>query len=239
MPFDKLLAEQTALKFCHNQGDEVGLVKAFTEVCSFLDDNPDYLSWRSRTNIPSVQTQQGLEILAEKYFLGFRRSDFPAIPGTIPDEIVSLVMIEAYGYSEVDCNRIKEEHQHAMCAENSVGALLERYLDSVLRKEGWSWCCGSFVKAVDFINRDRDGKWLALQVKNRDNSENSSSSAIRNGTPIQKWHRSFSRSGATNWNNLPASMKPYNLTEDGFRNFVSEYLKKEKAKATKIANLKK
>jgi SinI restriction endonuclease len=67
-----------------------------------------------------------------------------------------------------------------------------------------------------------------LQIKNRDNSENSSSSAIRNGTPIQKWFRSFSKKAKTNWNNLPPSMQPYKLTEDGFRNFVSEYLKKEK-----------
>lgn len=228
MPFDTSLAEQASLKFCNNQGKEAGLVTSFIEVCSFLNDNPDYLSWRSKNNIPSVQTQQALEILAEKYFLGFRSSDFPAIPGTIPDQIISLVMMEAYGYSEIDCSRIKIEHQHAMCAENSVGALLERYLDSVLRKEGWSWCCGDFVKAVDFVNRGEDGKWLALQIKNRNNTENSSSSAIRNGTPIQKWFRSFSKTGATNWHNLPPSMQPYSLSESGFTDFVSEYLKEEK-----------
>lgn len=228
MPFDKSLAEIAGLKFCNDQGEEIGLVSSFIEVCSFLDDNPDRFSWRSKNNIPSLHTQQGLEILAEKYFLGFRSSDFPAIPGTIPDEIVSLVMMEAYGYTEVECDRIKIEHQHAMCAENSVGALLERYLDSVLRKEGWSWCCGDFIKAVDFINRSQDGKWLALQIKNRNNTENSSSSAIRNGTPIQKWFRSFSKTGATNWDNLPPSMQGFNLTEKDFTDFVSEYLRKEK-----------
>lgn len=62
-----------------------------------------------------------------------------------------------------------------MCAENYAGNLLERYLDSVLRKNDWCWCCGDFVKAIDFIGKDDNGKWQALQIKNRDNTENSSS----------------------------------------------------------------
>lgn len=117
-----------------------------------------------------------------------------------------------------------------MCAENCVGSLLERYLDSVLRPQGWYWCCGDFVKAVDFISRDENGQWLALQIKNRDNSENSSSSAIRNGTKIQKWFRSFSKKGGTNWDNLPQMMRGYNLSESDFIAFTKKYLEQEKAK---------
>jgi hypothetical protein len=169
-----------------------------------------------------------LEILAERYFSSYRKSDFPAAPGTFPDEMVSIVMQEAYGYSVEQCEKIKIEHQHSMCAENCVGALLERYLDSVLRPQGWHWCRGDFVKAIDFIRKNNDGTWLALQIKNRDNSENSSSSAIRNGTPIQKWFRSFSRSGATNWENLPELMRGYTLNEDSFIAFARQYLEEER-----------
>lgn len=133
-------------------------------------------------------------------------------------------MRSAYGYSLAQSERIKKEHQHSMSAENCVGALLERYLDSVLRTEGWHWCCGDFVKAVDFINQDEDGKWIALQVKNRDNSENSSSSAIRNGTPIQKWFRSFSKKPKTNWDNLPPAMRNKGLSEEGFLTFIENYI---------------
>lgn len=131
--------------------------------------------------------------------------------------------------------RIKQEHQQAMGAENCVGALLERYLDSVLRNHGWYWCCGDFVKAIDFISVDENRNWLAVQVKNRDNTENSSSSAIRHGTPILKWFRSFSRTGSTNWQNLPLAMQGYGLTEAGFVAFVRAYIESEKTRLHGIA----
>ncbi len=121
-----------------------------------------------------------------------------------------------------------------MCAENCVGNLLERYLDSQLRTSYWNWCCGEFVKAIDFLGRNDNGEWIALQIKNRDNSENSSSSAIRDGTRIQKWFRSFSkdtkkgRVSFTNWQKLPPLMQGYNLNENDFKLFVSKYIEEEK-----------
>jgi hypothetical protein len=64
-------------------------------------------------------------------------------------------------------------HQQAMGAQNVIGATLERYLDSVPRPHGWHWCCGSFVRAIDFLYKRPDGEWFALQAKNRDNSKTS------------------------------------------------------------------
>jgi carbonic anhydrase len=83
---------------------------------------------------------------------------------------------------------------------------------------------------LHFISKDKNGKWLVLQIKNRDNTENSSSSAIRNGTQIQKWFRSFSKKGGTNWDNLPELMQGYDLSESDFVAFVETYLKEEKAR---------
>lgn len=227
MTFNIELARRTASAHCNNSISENGLVESFSQICNFLADNQDRISWRGK-NTPSVNSQNGLEILADRYFSSYRRSDFPAAPGTVPDEMVSIIMQEAYGYSQEQCAAIKIEHQHSMCAENCVGALLERYLDSILRPQGWHWCCGDFVKAIDFVRKDTNGTWLALQIKNRDNSENSSSSAIRNDTPIQKWFRSFSRSGATNWQRLPELMQGHNLSEAGFINFTKEYLEQNR-----------
>lgn len=232
MSFHEELVKEAVAEFITDKPKEQGLDIAFIEICRFLYDNPDRLSWRSK-NKPSVTDQNGLKALAEKFFNGFRRSDFPAEPGTIPDEMVSIVMQQAYGYSAEQCEKIKIEHQHSMCAENCVGALLERYLDSILRKQGWHWCCGDFIKAIDFISKDKNDKWLVLQIKNRDNTENSSSSAIRNGTEIQKWFRSFSKKGGTNWDNLPELMQGYNLSESGFIAFVEAYIKEEKARLNK------
>lgn len=238
MSFDEKKAEEIAKSICKND-DEESLIPSFIMVCSFLHDFPDDLSWRTSklSPKPSVETEDGLTRLANRYFKGYRQSDFPVEPSTIPDEMVSVVMEEAYGYTPEECQKIKLEHQHAMCAENCVGNLLERYLDSELRpKSGWSWCCGEFVKAIDFIRRNDNGEWIALQIKNRNNSENSSSSAIRDGTEIQKWFRSFSkdtkkgRPSFTNWDNLPSLMQGYNLSESAFKTFVAQYIRGERTK---------
>jgi len=236
LSFSKNKAKLIADKVCINN-DEKSLVSSFVEVCSFLSEYPNEISWRtSKVNPkkPDANTDEGLEMLANRYFEAYRRSDFPAEPSTIPDEMVSVIMEKAYGYSAAECKKIKVEHQYSMCAENCVGNLLERYLDSVLRSSHWNWCCGEFVKAIDFLGKNDTDEWIALQIKNRDNSENSSSSAIRDGTRIQKWFRSFSkdtkkgRTSFTNWQKLPPLMQGYNLNENDFKSFVSKYIEKEK-----------
>ncbi len=226
MAFDPELARQVASEYCEETGSELGLVGSFVGVCEFLSEYPESLSWRGSTR-PGTATRSDFDLLAARYFASYRRPNLPATPGTVPDEMVSVVMEEVYGYSPEECVRIKIDHQHSMSSENCVGAILERYLDSVLRVQGWHWCCGDLVRAIDFIKQKSDGTWILLQVKNRDNSENSSSSAIRSGTPIQKWFRSCSRTGKTNWVNLPEVMRGFGLTEQGFIDFVRSYIVSE------------
>ena len=67
-----------------------------------------------------------------------------------------------------------------------------------------------------------------LQVKNRDNSENSSSSAIRAGTIIEKWFRTFSRRAGSNWAAFPDESLRAQLSEEAFKDFVKEYLRELK-----------
>jgi hypothetical protein len=114
-----------------------------------------------------------------------------------------------------------------MGAENLVGDLLERYLASVLETRGWVWCSGALVKAADFIKPPtRPGEaWRLLQVKNRDNSENSSTSAIRAGTVIEKWHRTFSKRIGSNWGAFPDASLREHLSEDSFKEYVRNYLR--------------
>jgi SinI restriction endonuclease len=227
LTFSLPLAKEVASKHSNKSKSEIGLVESFSQICNYLADNPESLSWKGKLK-PSVHTREGLDKLAERYFASYRKSDFPAKPGTVPDEMVSIVMQVAYGYTDEQSQKIKIEHQYSMCAENCVGALLERYLDSILRSEGWHWSCGDFVKAIDFIRKNENGTWVALQIKNRNNSENSSSSSVRNGTLIQKWFRSFSRRKATNWDKLPENMSGYSLSEKSFIAFAKTYLLTEK-----------
>src|SRR5437667_9692569 len=111
-----------------------------------------------------------------------------------------------------------------MGVENVVGGLTERYIGMTLEAHGWEWCSGDFIKAVDMIKKNSDDTWLLLQVKNRNTTENSSSSAIRTGTEIKKWFRSFSTKTATNWAAFPDKETCHLLSEDGFKAFVKSYL---------------
>ena len=63
------------------------------------------------------------------------------------------------------------------------------YLKTILEPIGWIWCAGEVYRAVDFCYILEDKSDILLQVKNKYNSENSSSSAIRDSTPITKWNR--------------------------------------------------
>lgn len=93
-------------------------------------------------------------------------------------ENAELLAFEAY-----------KQHFLLMGLENLNGTVLEQYLKTVLEPLGWIWCAGEVYKAVDFCYILGDKPDVLLQVKNKYNSENSSSSAIRNRTPITKWNR--------------------------------------------------
>lgn len=77
-------------------------------------------------------------------------------------------------------------HNLFMSAENIQGNLLEEYIAKSTRSYGWIWCRGNTLRAIDFCNSDGS---VLLQIKNKSNSENSSSSTIREGTSIKKWYR--------------------------------------------------
>ena len=109
-----------------------------------------------------------------------------------------------------------------MSAENIAGAFLEEYIAEQLISQGWHCCWGETMKSVDFCKFDGQ----LLQVKNSDNSENSSSKSVRDGTTIKKWFRRFSKTGGTNWNKLNELVGIENeddkLNENSFKEFVRE-----------------
>ena len=205
------------------------LAHAFSNLILFLYKNPDAAPKLPGKNKPLFPSQEYLEKLAEK-FSNDRVLSPPKEPKTIPDELVSLVINEYYEIPEASLERAKNEHLFSMAAENIIGLLLEHYLASILEKRGWVWCSGASVRAVDFIKppKNNNERWIALQVKNRDNSENSSSSAIRDGTDIKKWFRSFSKKKIFNWEKFPDEGSMSLLSESGFRSFVKAELSKLK-----------
>lgn len=201
------------------------LAEKYVNVIKLLVMNPDAASKMRGKNSPAVGTEAYIQAQAIS-FSSSRTPRAPEPPATIPDQMASFILKNYFNVPEENLERAKNEHLLSMGAENLVGELLERYLASVMEPRGWIWCSGSIVKAVDFIKppENPDGTWQLLQVKNRDNSENSSSSAIRNGTHIAKWFRTFSKKPGSNWGAFPdPEIRPL-VSEVGFRKFVKEYL---------------
>jgi hypothetical protein len=201
----------------------------FSTIVNFLLLNPEF-SPKPR--------KKGMQDGSKEYFLWLgenfvksRQAELPSQSGTIPDKMVGFVLQHYFETPESDLPRIEREHSNCMFAENIVGDLLERYIAATLEPVGWVWASGSTIKAIDFIFPpfEKGQDWDLLQVKNRDNSENSSSKAIRDGTKICKWFRSFSKKSGTNWENFPFhTSKDVALSEDGFKLFVENFLKRQK-----------
>lgn len=201
------------------------LTDKFVLLIKFLSQFPENCSSpRSKKIKEFFGKEDHINYLAEN-FNSSRTPKKPSIPTTVPDEVVSLVLKVGFLIPEENLARIKEEHRLSMGAENIVGDLLERYLAEKLEPSGWIWCSGTSVKAVDFIYFDeKENEWNLLQVKNRNNTENSSSSKIRDNTPIKKWFRTFSQRDATNWEAFPDDVSRKELSEQDFRVFVERYL---------------
>ncbi len=162
----------------------------------------------------------------ETYFKGFdnRPSQRTANKSsTFADPIMALALsYRSSSLAPKDLGFIEEGHGILMTTENLIGDMLEEYLALELAGTGWYCCWGSCIDAVDFCQ----DKGRLLQVKNSDNSENSSSSRVRNGTTIEKWYRRKSRLYNTfNWAKLVAITGVKTLSEQNFRLFVEKTIK--------------
>jgi len=153
---------------------------------------------------------------------------------TCDDPSVKQLVKSTQGITQDEVDAQSEHHNLFMSAENIQGALLEEYISMKIRPYGWIWCAGESIHAVDFCTTN--GSYL-LQVKNKNNTENSSSSAIRNGTSIEKWYRLKSKKTGTkyepvylwdslnqiiNSNNITGISEPCNMSEDDYQNFLKQ-----------------
>lgn len=140
--------------------------------------------------------------------------------GTKHDPILDEIISARILITDDDLESVKYGHRLSMSAENIAGSLLEEYLASKLINYKWHCCWGETLKSIDFCHENGD----LLQIKNSDNSENSSSKTVRDGTKIKHWFRRFSKTGNTNWDALNEFVEIKNnddlLSEESFREFV-------------------
>ena len=162
-------------------------------------------------------------VFVHKFIRGFQNRASKRVSNplaTMPDPMIDHIIEARLPGSDLETMRIG--HRISMSAENILGSILEEYIHSKIVKFNWSCCWGNAIKAVDACSIE--GK--LLQIKNRSNSENSSSSAIRDGTNIIKWYRIDARTGKTNWDDLCSIIgKEKIFSEDDFKHFCIKLIK--------------
>ena len=189
----------------------------------FLLIYPELYNSRSKTPLSDKEIEKRVKS-------SFERNIIPSIPKTIPDPLVSLILTDFYEINISDIDKVQKEHQLSMAAENKVGDYLELYISETgHNSNGWVHCIDGMIKAIDFIKKE-DNKWELLQVKNRSNSENSSSVKIRKymkekyDIDIMKWHRTNANSGKTEWDKFPDKKLRTILNENDFHLFIKKYI---------------
>lgn len=139
------------------------------------------------------------------------------LPGTVADPIIEeIIGARLANLKQEDLEKITYAHRLGMSAENILGLMLEEYLATNLSAYGWHCAWGETVKSVDFVNEDGS----LLQIKNRSNSENSSSSTVRHGTKIDKWYRIKADRVEYMWDSLNEICGTDHLSEDTFVKFA-------------------
>jgi type II restriction enzyme sinI len=138
------------------------------------------------------------------------------------DPVIDVIVENFYDLAAKDLSNLKKGHYQYMSAENINGLLLESFIADIVETDGWIWCSGEIYRAVDFCKVEGEHTKL-LQIKNKYNSENSSSTKVRKGTDIKKWHR-LSKSG-DNWKEL-ANLLEINdttkLNEESYHKYIVE-----------------
>jgi len=148
------------------------------------------------------------------------------LPGTIADPIIDTIINSRFPHlNDKALKQIKFAHRLSMSAENILGLLLEEYLAEQLVRFKWHCAWGESIRSVDFCSERQE----LLQIKNRSNSENSSSSRVRQGTTIEKWFRVHANTGAYMWDELNQRFRVNDFSEDAFKAFVKRVLQKNPA----------
>jgi hypothetical protein len=195
------------------------ILEAHRTILTACYRNPG-LSPTLKANTPEILAQSWLKKYRDSYDNRIsRRISQP--PTTVADPIVNIIINARLTQLTADhLEQIKYAHRLSMSAENIQGLLLEEFLAEQLQDYGWYCCWGESVRHVDFCNIDGS----LLQVKNRSNSENSSSSRVRINQPIEKWYRVDAKTGLYRWSYFNEKYATDRFSENNFVMFVQQVL---------------
>ena len=215
MTLDKEL--EIILEFAENKPNS--LVRLNKTLLSYSDNEKKKYSYASTEH----------ETVLKKKLIKGRKKIFKK-PKTFPDLAVYEFLKENKDYSDEIIQNVIQYHYDAMGAENILGHFLEEFINENKEDDSWIWCSGSVVDKIDFIqkveNENEETSWRALQIKASSNTENSSSSEVRENTEILFWcRRNATKKNSQNWGKLQEFISNENLNEENFLEFLREKAK--------------
>ena len=145
-------------------------------------------------------------------------------PTTIPDELVAELLELLCGNKKSQRGLIQKQYNNQKQVEQViVGTFLEFYILKNALAYGWVQT-GNCLSGIDMIQQNEDGSWNRLQIKNSDNTPNSSSAGfIKDKGNIITWKRRRSTKGTYYWDEFPDKNVRDHLFEDNFREFINDY----------------
>ena len=183
LDLDMLKSSYAYVKSLCSETDWTDLDLLFAVACNHQDRFPGI-------NLQGTQTPElYIERWVKNYYDAINNPPSQRIANpksACTDPAIKVIVKAAQGLSEEAASFGEYTHNLFMSAENIQGNLLEEYIASKARPYGYLWCRGNVLRAIDFCHTD--GSFF-LQIKNKSNTENSSSSNIREGTTIEKWYR--------------------------------------------------
>ena len=186
-----------------------------------LEKTIEYLNlYPSDASDGSKTTEQQIQNINNFYEKAY--NIIPNKQTTRPDDLVSIVLELVYEHKKSDRTLIQHQYNQQKQSEMMIGQLLELYIMKEGKDIGWAFTA-QCISGVDFIKND-SRKWIPLQIKNSDNTENSSAKKIRDGTKIIKWFRRFSSPRKIN----PSLKINGRLSKKSFHpNYMDEFYRRE------------
>jgi hypothetical protein len=205
---------------------DVSLEPEFLLLMDYLHKNPERtIDFRGKTP-PKFPSKEYTDKLAEKFVAGRK---LPRVQWSTKtsDPLLASALKTLLEIEQTKIDDAIEIHKKLMIIENKIGEILESYISEKYSSKGWVWCSGSTVKTVDFIRKQNDGIYEVLQIKNKDVSENSTSTKGRAGIPI--WKRLKGKRATDNWEKFPGNELDRIMSEAEFVEYAENKFKEIKA----------
>ena len=192
------------------------LKKCIDDTFDYLISNPaDYATKsKAKKNVTRKQVESDIEGF-------FCKSPRLSPRTTVPDELVSDMLELIGGVEPHRRQQVQDQYNIQKQIEMKIGDFLEMYLLEHSFAFGWVQT-GNLIRGTDMIKKKTDGTWLKLQIKNSDNTINSSSAGFVVGK-AKTWARRNSTQGTHYWHEFPDPQVRSLLSENAFRKFIKRY----------------